>query len=61
MLTVAAFAELQNARHRRRGDRVAVPFAAVHESACGRYCCKSLFALLIKNSLGSTCNFGINM
>src|SRR5450756_1535158 len=27
----------------------------------GRYCCKSLFALLIKNSLGSRCDFGINM
>src|ERR1035437_10499933 len=26
-----------------------------------RYCCKSLFALLIKNSLGSRCDFGINM
>jgi hypothetical protein len=27
-------------------------FAAVHESACGRFCCKSLFALVIKNSPG---------
>src|ERR1035437_593283 len=26
-----------------------------------RYCCKSLFALLIKNSRGSRCDFGINM
>jgi hypothetical protein len=30
-------------------------------STHGRYCCKSLFALLIKNSLGSRCDFGINM
>ena len=30
-------------------------------SPTGRYCCKSLFALLIKNSLGSRCDFGINM
>src|ERR1019366_5691159 len=43
------------------GDRIAMVFAAVHESAFGRYCCKSLFALLIKNSLGSRCDFGINM
>ena len=27
-------------------------FAAAHESANGRYCCKSLFALVIKNSPG---------
>src|ERR1039458_8761321 len=30
-------------------------------SALVRYCCKSLFALLIKNSLGSRCDIGINM
>jgi hypothetical protein len=30
-------------------------------STHGRLCCKSLFALLIKNSLGSRCDFGINM
>ena len=35
--------------------------AAQRLSAWCRYCCKSLFALLIKNSLGSRCDFGINM
>src|ERR1019366_6948166 len=30
-------------------------------SANGRLCCKSLLALLIKKSLGSICDFGINM
>jgi hypothetical protein len=29
------------ARPRRRGDRMSMDFAAVHESACGRFCCKS--------------------
>jgi hypothetical protein len=29
-----------------------MPLAAVHESGCGRFCCKSLFALVIKNSPG---------
>ncbi len=26
---------------RRRGDRIAARFAAMHESACGRFCCRS--------------------
>src|ERR1035437_340375 len=38
-------------------QNVAVP----RLSAMCRLCCKSLFALLIKNSLGSRCDFGINM
>jgi ABC-type uncharacterized transport system substrate-binding protein len=29
------------ARDRRRGDRIEMLFAAVHESVCGGYCCKS--------------------
>ena len=36
-------------------------FAAVHESGTGRYCCKSLFAPLIKNSLGCTRDFRVKM
>ena len=38
-------------------QNVAVP----RLSAMCRYCCKSLFALLIKISLGSRCDLGINM
>src|ERR1035437_1460261 len=34
---------------------------AVGMSALCRLCCKSLFARVIKNSLGSRCDFGINM
>jgi hypothetical protein len=29
----------------RRGDRVEMQFAAVHESGCGRYCCKSILSI----------------
>jgi hypothetical protein len=36
-------------------------FAAVHESGPGRYCCKSLFALLIKNSPGCRRDFRVKM
>jgi hypothetical protein len=36
-------------------------FAAVHESAIGRFCCKSLFALVIKISFGCTRDFRVNM
>jgi hypothetical protein len=32
-------------------------FAAVHMSLFGRYCCKSLFALVIKNSPGCRRDF----
>jgi hypothetical protein len=35
--------------------------AAVHESVFGRYCCKSLFALLIKNSPGCRRDFRVKM
>src|ERR1700730_10950126 len=38
-----------------------VLFAAVHESACGRFCCKSLFALVIKISFGCTRDFRVKM
>jgi hypothetical protein len=31
--------------------------AALHESGCGRFCCKSLFALVIKISFGCTRDF----
>jgi hypothetical protein len=30
-------------------------------SACGRFCCKSLFALVIKISFGCTRDFRVNM
>src|SRR6516225_3868572 len=46
---------------RRRGDRVTMPFAAVHGSGSGRYCCKSLFALVIKNSPGCRRDFRVKM
>ena len=36
-------------------------FAALHESAPGRFCCKSLFALLIKNSFGRRRDFRVKM
>ena len=36
-------------------------FFAVHESACGRFCCKSLFALVIKNSAGRRRDFRVKM
>jgi hypothetical protein len=36
-------------------------FAALRESANGRFCCKSLFALLIKNSFGRRRDFRVNM
>src|SRR5262249_54097750 len=37
------------------------PFAALHESAFGRYCCKSLFGLVIKFSFGYTRDFHVKM
>ena len=36
-------------------------FAAVHMSLFGRYCCKSLFALVIKNSPGCRRDFRVKM
>jgi hypothetical protein len=36
-------------------------FAAMHESADGRFCCKSLFALVIKNSPGRRRDFRVKM
>jgi hypothetical protein len=36
-------------------------FAALHESAYGRFCCKSLFALVIKIPFGCTRDFRVNM
>src|SRR6478672_4655376 len=38
-----------------------MPFAALHESGCGRFCCKSLFALVIKISFGCTHDFRVKM
>jgi hypothetical protein len=35
-------------------------FAAMHESAGGRFCCKSRFPLLIKIFLGRWCDSRIN-
>jgi LysR family transcriptional regulator, glycine cleavage system transcriptional activator len=46
---------------RGRGDRIAVLFAALRSVANGRYCCKSLFALLIKNSPGRRRDFRVKM
>ena len=42
------------------GNRAA-PFAALHESGCGRLCCKSRFALVIKNSAGCRRGFRVRM
>jgi hypothetical protein len=36
-------------------------FAALHESEIGRFCCKSLFALVIKNSPGRTRDLRVKM
>jgi hypothetical protein len=33
----------------------------VHQFACGRFCCKSLFALAIKNSFGRRRDFHVKM
>jgi hypothetical protein len=33
----------------------------MHESACGRFCCKSLFALVIKNSPGRRRDFRVSV
>ena len=35
--------------------------AAVHESAIGRLCCKSRFALMVKNSAGYRRGFRVKM
>ena len=48
-------------RPRRRGDRIEMLFAAVHESADGRYCCKSPFASLIRKFLGRRRVFRVRM
>jgi hypothetical protein len=37
------------------------PFAAVHEAAPGKFCCKSLFALVIKISFGCTRDFRVKI
>jgi hypothetical protein len=37
------------------------PFAAVHESAYCRFCCNSLFELVIKISFGCTHDFRVKM
>jgi hypothetical protein len=52
------------ARRRRRGDRITTPcasFAAVHESVNGRFCCKTLFAPVIKNFPGRRRDFRVKM
>jgi hypothetical protein len=36
-------------------------YVALHESVVGRYCCKSLFAVLIKNSPGYRRDFRVKM
>jgi hypothetical protein len=36
-------------------------FAALHMSAIGRYCCKSLFALVIKDSPGCRRDFRVKV
>jgi hypothetical protein len=57
---------LDSTRLRGARDETRVPtatdhFAAVHQSACGRFCCKSLFALAIKISFGCTRDFRVKM
>jgi len=42
-------------------NRSILLFAALHMSAHGRYCCKSLFALVIKNSPGCRRDFRVKM
>jgi hypothetical protein len=42
-------------------SRACARSSAISISAIGRYCCKSLFALLIKNSLGCRRNFHVKM
>jgi hypothetical protein len=49
----------RTARPRRRGDRIELPFAAAHESGPGRFCRKSRFALVIKNSAGCRRDFRV--
>ena len=44
-----------------RGVAVVELCAALHESGSGRYCCKSLFALVIKNSPGCRRDFRVKM
>jgi hypothetical protein len=46
-----------------RADEVSrmIHFAAAYESGSDRYCCKSLFALLIKNSPGCRRDFPVKM
>ena len=51
-LTSSAWQVYLNKRTRRAGGR---------PSGSGRYCCKSLFALLIKNSLGCRRDFRVKM
>src|SRR5262249_14606488 len=50
-----------HARTRRRGDRVRRSLLHLLTSGPGRYCCKSLFALLINNSLGCRRDFRVKM
>src|ERR1700730_12641951 len=45
----------------RRADRIRMLFSALHESAHGRFCCKSLFALAIKSSFGRRRDFRVKM
>src|SRR6516225_8804527 len=40
---------------------VVAVYAALHESAAGRFCCKSPFALVIKISFGRTRDFRVKM
>jgi hypothetical protein len=41
----------------RRTDGLKMPLAAMRESLAGRFCCKSLFALAVKNSFGRRRDF----
>src|ERR1700676_3023654 len=45
----------------RRTDGLKMPLAAMRESLAGRFCCKSLFALAIKNSFGRRRDFRVKM
>jgi hypothetical protein len=57
----AARPDLGGGREVTRVPTATTPFAAVQKSANGRFCCKSLFALVIKNSPGRRRVFRVKM
>jgi hypothetical protein len=49
------------ARRRGEAETPLAAFAALHMSPCGRFCCKSLFTLVIKIPFGCTRDFRVKM